>query len=99
MRAGHDLRAQLLEAGVSPEVATLIVLDAEETGIAVKVIDAHRTILATQEFDEWSVWEIRMHQSFDDEMDAYTFGEASDAAHEARGKEPPIWKVVTFPNE
>ena len=65
-----------------------------------KVIDASRAVVVVRGVnDQWSVWEIRMHQSFDDEDDAYAFGEASDAAFEARGKPPRVWAVITFPDD
>ena len=77
-----------------------MVLEAEEDGMVVTVIDVRRGVVAMQEDnDQWSVWDLRMHQSFDDEDGACTFGIASDAAFEARGKLPPRWTVLTFPGE
>ena len=94
---GRDLRALLVGMGVSQEVAISMVEDAASDGWTVKVIDARHGIVAEREDDDqWSVWELRMHQSFDDEFGAFSFGEASDAAFEARGKPPPLWTVMTF---
>jgi hypothetical protein len=99
LRRGRDLRA-LLKPEVHPKIAKSILCEAAHNDVAVEVISADRAILATWESDdEWSLWEIRMHQSFDDEDDGYAFGQASDAAYLARGKEPPSWTVITFPVE
>ncbi len=76
-----------------------MVREGKKNGTSVVVIDDHRGVVAMQEFDgewSWSVWELRLHQQFDDEEDAYGFGEASDAAYEARGEPPPRWTVMTF---
>src|SRR5437016_1845933 len=68
---GRDLGALLLEMGVSREVAISMVEDAASDGWTVKVIDVHHGVVAEREDDDqWSVWELRMHQSFDDELGA-----------------------------
>jgi hypothetical protein len=92
-RGEDDLYTLLLETGVSTKVVKLMVREGKKNDISVEVIDDHRGVVAMQEFDgewSWSVWELRLHQSFDDEEDAHTFGEASDAAYEARGEPPGV---------
>lgn len=97
---GRDLRALLLDRGISPKVVKSMVLEAKEDEVVFTVIDARCGVVAMQEDnDQWSVWHLRMHQSFDDEVGAQTFGRATDAAFEARGKRPPRWTVLTFPGE
>ena len=102
-REGRDLRALLLETGVPADAATSMVLEGKGNDVAVEVIDDRRGMVAMQEFKNgewsWSVWEIRLHQSFDEEEDAYSFGEASDAAYEARGEPPRRWTVIGFADE
>ena len=97
MNEGPDLRTLLRAKWIPQEVVTSMVEQTEWEQIIVEVIDTRRRVVALREDnDQWSVWEMRMHQTFDDQTGARTFGRASDACFKARGKRPPRWTVISF---